>query len=42
MPAQRAKDIPNNAGLYTVLKIRNPISAPPGSARPDQKDTQNA
>ena len=42
MPAQRAKDIPNSPSLYTVLKTKNPINAPTGSARPEQKDNQNA
>ena len=42
MPAQSPKDIPNSASLYTVLKTKNPITAPTGSASPEQKDTQNA
>ena len=38
IPAQNANDIPNNASLNTVLKIRNPINAPTGSARPDKNE----
>ena len=38
IPAQNANDIPNSASLKTVLKIKKPINAPNGSARPDKNE----
>ena len=38
MPAHKANEIPNRASLKTVLKIKKPIKAPIGSAKPDANE----